>query len=284
MTEQVFFGEKIKNLQVMKKNIFSRPDYTYKKDSNAVKWIIQDDANPLLRIAKKLEKNSTVLDIGAGNGLFADVVTELGININLHGIEPNSIGAEIAKSKYKTFFQGYLSEYIQSRDFVTKFDAIVLADVIEHVPNSIDLLQDVKLLLNAGGVIYLSVPNVSFASLRASLLAGSWDYGDWGLLERTHLRFFTKKTLMSVAESLEMKVLAIDYLMRSPFNMDIKIQDYDVHPITLCKMSKDPLAFVYQFVVKLVMGQNIDEYDEQWFGEFPKHLAWQYIAKRYLTR
>jgi len=280
----VFFGEKIKNLQVMKKNIFSRPDYTYKKDSNAVKWIIQDDANPLLRIAKKLKKNSTVLDIGAGNGLFADVVTELGININLHGIEPNLIGAEIAKSKYKTFFQGYLSEYIQSRDFVTKFDAIVLADVIEHVPNSIDLLQDVKLLLNAGGVIYLSVPNVSFASLRASLLVGSWDYRDWGLLERTHLRFFTKKTLMSVAESLEMNVAGIDYLMRSPFNMDIKLHDYDVNPVSLYTISKDPLASVYQFVVKLTMCQNIGKCHEQWFGDFPKNIVLQYIAKKYLNR
>ena len=243
--------------------------------------IINDEANPLLRFAKKLESNSTVLDVGAGNGLFAEVINELGIKVNLHGIEPNSTGAEIAATKYKTFFRGYLSDYIKSHDALNKYDAIVLADVIEHVPNSVDLLQEVQRLLNVDGVIYLSVPNVAFASLRASLLNGSWEYQDWGLLERTHLRFFTKKTLMSVADSIGMQVESIDYLKRNPFNMDIRIQDYGVNPFTLHKIAKDPLASVYQFVIKLSKSQNIVKCNDRWFGDFPKLFGFQYIIKRY---
>jgi 2-polyprenyl-3-methyl-5-hydroxy-6-metoxy-1,4-benzoquinol methylase len=265
----------------MKNNIFSRPDHTYNSDTNAVSWIIKDEANPLFRIAKKLENNSTVLDVGAGNGLFADVINELGIKINLHGIEPNQVGAEKASAKYKSFYQGYLSDYISSHGLKNKYDVIILADVIEHVPNSINLLQEAKRILNDNGVIYLSVPNVAFASLRASLLAGSWDYQDWGLLERTHLRFFTKKTLVSVAKSIEMEITNIDYLRRNPFNMDVRIQDYNVNPISIHDIAKDPLSTVYQFVIKLSKQGNTEKCDEQWFGNFPKYLALKYIIKKY---
>jgi SAM-dependent methyltransferase len=72
------------------------------------------------------------------------------------------------------------------------FDVIVAGDVLEHLPRPGDLLSALKPLLKSDGTLLVSLPNVANVTVRAALLAGRFPYADRGILDRTHLRFYTR--------------------------------------------------------------------------------------------
>jgi SAM-dependent methyltransferase len=74
------------------------------------------------------------------------------------------------------------------------FDLIIILDVLEHLVDPWAMVRRLHSALNMGGVIIASIPNVGHYSVAIPLLKGRWEYGDFGLLDRTHLRFFTKRT------------------------------------------------------------------------------------------
>jgi SAM-dependent methyltransferase len=75
------------------------------------------------------------------------------------------------------------------------FDLVVLADVLEHLPDPLRVLRSVHSLLNLGARIVISVPNVAHVSVRAQLFFGRFQYSTRGILGSTHLRFFTRRTV-----------------------------------------------------------------------------------------
>jgi 2-polyprenyl-3-methyl-5-hydroxy-6-metoxy-1,4-benzoquinol methylase len=260
--------------------LFKRADQTYAVHKDVLAGVVADDASPLLRIAKLLPQGSRVLDAGAGNGIFADVAKTLNLDITLDGLEPNQAGATLAASKYSTFYCSTLETLESEKNYHQAYDAIVLADVIEHTTDPQEFLTTAKTLLKPSGRMYISVPNVAYASLRASLLCGQWRYSDWGLLERTHLRFLTKDTMLELAKSVSMHVERIQFLMRNPFEMDIKLQELRLSPFAVRSIEKDPLAAVYQFVFVLSLGTE-RTMCEEWYGYFPKNLTFAYLQRRW---
>ncbi len=79
-----------------------------------------------------------------------------------------------------------------SRPWKEPFDVVVAGDVLEHLPRPEDLLSALKPLLAPGGTLLVSLPNVANVTVRAALLAGRFPYADRGILDRTHLRFYTR--------------------------------------------------------------------------------------------
>lgn len=110
------------------------------------------------------------------------------------GIEPVPEVAERARSNITEVLVGTLQSV--DRSSLGTFDLVVFADSLEHMFDPWEALADVRGMLNSDGVILLSVPNVSHWSvLWAAFARDRWDYMDTGLLDRTHLRFFTPTTL-----------------------------------------------------------------------------------------
>lgn len=141
----------------------------------------------------------TVLDVGCGNGTFSNIIIEK-TNAEVWGIELMEKEAEIACKHLHKVFTGPCEEHIISLP-ENYFEVIYFNDVLEHLVNPYQVLKDIKSKLTANGIIISSIPNIRYHNTFMKLLINKdWKYEDYGVLDRTHLRFFTKKSIKRMYE------------------------------------------------------------------------------------
>ena len=194
-------------------HLFTRPDSTYEALPEAVDWVLRDAASPHHRIAKLIPDGSSVLDVGAGNGLLARVLHATQRDVAIDGIEPNPHAAALATPYYRRFYEGFAEDPLEPHS--ERYDFIVLADVIEHIADPLAFLRRFVDEMPRETRIVIDTPNVAFGAVRLALLNGDFDYVDSGLLERTHLRFFTLATLRKLVDSLGLNVEKLYLLQRN---------------------------------------------------------------------
>lgn len=132
-----------------------------------------------------------LLDVGCARGHLSEVLASQGWRVT--GIEYDAADAAVARDKGIDVMVGTAEDAMGTMN--EKFDVIVFADVLEHFVHPDDVLSQARALLVPGGRIVISIPNVAHFSVRLQLLLGSFTYTDRGILDRTHLHFYTKKTL-----------------------------------------------------------------------------------------
>lgn len=132
------------------------------------------------------------LDVGCGAGLLGAELLRRGFS-EVHGVEPVARAAQAATERLTSVVNGiFPSERVEA---LGCFDLIVFADSVEHMHDPWAALRTAGGMLEPEGALLLSVPNVSHWSVIRQLFEGRWDYVDEGLLDKTHLRFFTPATL-----------------------------------------------------------------------------------------
>jgi len=136
---------------------------------------------------------SRILDIGCGEGALGRVLLEKGA-AEVVGIEADPASSEAARKNLTRVFRGDV-ETIDFPFVDGYFDCVVLADVLEHMRDPLSILKKVKRCLSDSGVVVVSIPNVRFMGVIGQLADGRWEYKDAGILDRTHLRFFTRKEM-----------------------------------------------------------------------------------------
>jgi len=119
---------------------------------------------------------------------------------DLTGIEMLEKAAEIAKPAYDRIIVGRFETIDLGESGMTprSFDTIITADFLEHLVNPWKALQRLKPLLRSDGALYVSIPNVRNLNLLANLAKGSWPYEGAGIQDVTHLRFFTRSSLVQM--------------------------------------------------------------------------------------
>lgn len=132
------------------------------------------------------------LDVAAADGFLSELLTRQGWTVTALERDPDQ--AARARGRCKEVIVADLEDPLG--DMGGPFDAIVCGDVLEHLRDPLAALLALKAKLTPDGVIVISVPNVAHLWMRLSLLAGRFNYTDRGLLDRTHLRFFTRRTLL----------------------------------------------------------------------------------------
>ena len=131
-----------------------------------------------------------VLDVGCGAGHLGRLLKERGHHVT--GIE---LVPEVAAEAAKCLDAVVLVDVESELPFhPASFDAVVLADVLEHLVDPWRVLREIVPLLAPHGVVVASIPNVQNQHIVRKLLRGRWDYTDHGILDHGHLRFFTLKT------------------------------------------------------------------------------------------
>lgn len=148
-----------------------------------------------------------ILEVGCSSGYFGAALTEYGHEV--WGVEPYALAADAARSVLKNVYVGSVEDFFKDISSV-KFDVIVFGDVLEHLVDPLQILQQCKLFLNDGGIIVASVPNIAHITIRAMLLEGRWDYAERGILDQTHLRFFTRNSLIDLFSNANYIVKSVD--------------------------------------------------------------------------
>jgi 2-polyprenyl-3-methyl-5-hydroxy-6-metoxy-1,4-benzoquinol methylase len=244
-------------------SMFTRHAVTYGHESAVIGYILKDDANPLKRICEMIPENSKVLDIGAGNGLLAIVMRAINKDVIMDGVEPDPHAANIAKPQYRHFWTGYVQDF---RDAIQQehYNYIVMADVLEHFQDPQSFLQELVSWIPSQTRIVLSIPNIAFGAIRLDLLNGNFRYSDSGILEKTHLRFFTLETLMQLVLACGLSVERLCFLQRNFLTTDVRHSIFSVGWKTLYKLMKDDTASIYQFVV--VLSQSEVRIERNYYG------------------
>jgi 2-polyprenyl-3-methyl-5-hydroxy-6-metoxy-1,4-benzoquinol methylase len=136
---------------------------------------------------------SKVLEIGCNVGNFRQSVDK---PCEYWGVEPFKQAAEVAKTKMDKVFADFYDN-VKNEIPNNYFDLIIANDVIEHLEQPWELLKSIKEKMTKNASLVLSIPNVRyFDNLKELLLEKDWRYRDVGILDITHLRFFTKKSII----------------------------------------------------------------------------------------
>lgn len=150
------------------------------------------------------------LDVGCGGGALARELKASGA-VYVAGIEKHPDAVARAREHLDLLVEGAVLE--APLNFTHgEFDYIVFADVLEHLPDPNAALRRCLPYLSTGGRIIVSVPNMRFYLVLARLIADRWSYTDAGVRDRTHLRIFTKRSLIALLNS---EGLVIEHLTRN---------------------------------------------------------------------
>jgi 2-polyprenyl-3-methyl-5-hydroxy-6-metoxy-1,4-benzoquinol methylase len=123
------------------------------------------------------------------------------------GAELDPVAAEEARQVCRTVVVGDLQHLDLST--LPHYDVVLFGDTLEHLPDPGAVLARLRPRVKPGGVLVVSVPNIANWAIRLSLLAGRFRYTDRGILDRTHLRFYTRRTLIELLEGAGFRVVAL---------------------------------------------------------------------------
>lgn len=151
-------------------------------------------------------KRLNILEVGCSAGYFGAALKDVGHSV--WGVEPNQTAAEAARTLLDGVYVGFIQDYFKAHPD-KKFDVISFGDVLEHIAYPEEVLLLCKSHLNKNGAVVASVPNVSHLAIRTMLMEGRWDYSELGILDRTHLRFFTRSSLIQLFSHSSYQVLRV---------------------------------------------------------------------------
>ncbi|MCL2206473.1 MAG: class I SAM-dependent methyltransferase [Fibromonadales bacterium] len=139
------------------------------------------------------DEYSNVLEIGCNDGNFRKYVSK---PCEYWGVEPFKGAADIAKTRMNRVLTGFYDE-VENQIPDDYFDLIIANDVIEHMEQPWNFLRTIKKKMKKNASLVLSIPNVRYyKNLKELLCDRDWEYKDEGILDITHLRFFTEKSIV----------------------------------------------------------------------------------------
>jgi 2-polyprenyl-3-methyl-5-hydroxy-6-metoxy-1,4-benzoquinol methylase len=196
-----------------------------------------------------VDEGSRVLELGPATGYMTRALMQRGCKVV--GIELDPEMAAKAEAFTERMIVGDIDELdLDAQLGEERFDAIVAADVLEHLKDPLKVLADLKPFLKPDGAFVISFPNVAHGSVRLALLSGHFDYQDIGLLDSTHLRFFTRESFEELLDEAE---LGLAVLNRHELNLEASEVPFDLGAVPVAvreKPESDPDARTYQYVVK----------------------------------
>lgn len=191
-----------------------------------------------------------ILDVGAADGLLSRRLTERGWRVT--GIEGDPALAQAGAPHCERMITANLNREVP--EVQGPFDAILYGDVLEHLIDPLRVLVELNRALTPEGFVIISVPNIAHLYVRLLLLLGRFDYLDRGILDSTHLRFFTARSLRALIADAG---LTIEHFTATPAPLYQVLPERwhkrwmaATHAINAVIARKLPRLLGYQFIVR----------------------------------
>lgn len=240
------------------------------------------------RVVRMVGKNKNVLEIGAGPGSITKHLVNSGkCSVTALEIDKDAI------EKLSLYTDDIYTVDLNSEDWPTLlsdkglFEVIVAGDVLEHLYNPWNTLAKMKELLADDGYMVISLPHVGHSAICACLMNESFDYREWGLLDKTHIRFFGLKDMQAMFNSAKLSINQAEFVVTPPEETEFsEIWNNQPKDVKVA-LSQNPFGNVYQVVIKAArknnsaMGINLLSLPV----DMPKHnISIKKLASKYIPR
>lgn len=203
-------------------------------------------------VAHRLRPGCSILELGCSTGHFAKALSERGHRVV--GVELDAEAARHARGEGLDIRHGDIEQRGMLEALTGPFDAVLAMDVLEHLRDPARVLQRLKALLRPDGQLLCTGPNVAYWAIRKELLLGRWGYTDAGIMDRTHLHFYTASTWKELLEGNGYRVKCVEpaegmipfegYLLRVPGLRRI------VGPLQRAALRLQPQLFAIVFLIE----------------------------------
>ncbi len=204
-------------------------------------------------VVRLVGQRKRVLEIGCGPGSITRILAEQS-QCRVTGLELDPEAIKKVTPFCETVMQADLNsaEWPHLLDELERFDVVVAADVLEHLYDPWITLQRMVPLVSKDGYLVISLPHVGHVAVASCLINGDFEYRDWGLLDRTHIRFFGLKNIEELFAQAGLKIIEARYVVKPPEETEFA-QGWSKLPSAVkAALSSSAHAHVYQVVVKAV--------------------------------
>lgn len=216
--------------------------YDYKID-------MSEDNSAGTLILRRIKQGSRVLEFGPAFGYMTRYMKEQ-LGCTVYCVEIDAEVAEIAKQYAEKMIVADLDLLEWGKELSDgSFDYLIFADVLEHLKDPWTVLEYAVRFLKKNGIVITSIPNIGHSAILMNLLQGNFDYKSLGLLDNTHLRFFTRRSVLNLLD--KAGLCPVEFLSTEllPENTEFQKSYADFpDPIQHALKSKED-AHVYQFVM-----------------------------------
>ena len=204
-------------------------------------------------VVRMVGQKKRVLEVGCGQGSITQILARQG-ECQVTGLEKDLEAIEKATPYCEAIMQADLNgvEWMRLLDGVEQFDVVVAADVLEHLYDPWTTLREMSSFIRPEGFLVISLPHVGHAAVVSCLMNGDFEYRDWGLLDRTHIRFFGLKNIEDLFVQADLKIIEAKYVIMQPEFTEFAASWSKLSGAVQNALKSSAHADVYQVVVKAV--------------------------------
>lgn len=226
--------------------------------------VIPDIEESLSKIAAKISNHSVVLDVGCSSGMMGRfLATKKGCVIDGIDIDEQAL-VNCHPTYRKVLIKNLETDDLSSALIHESYDFIVVADVIEHLIHPDNLLRQLRMLVKPHGTIIFSVPNITHIAASLELLSGHFSYSPNGLLDNTHLRFYSYQNLVAKLASAGFYLWAVDSVHKQLTETEFGDAQTRLFPKNWLEtlIASRPDSLVYQWIVSTRVYPCLKQVDE----------------------
>lgn len=169
---------------------------------------------------------SKILEVGTGSGSLAAAIKKRNPTVEYVGVEISPEYVDLSRDRCdRVYLDNFEKPRYPLMQEIAKADCIVFSDVLEHFIDPWGVLEMLKAMMQPSACIVASIPNIQHWSIQLRLNRGDWRYSESGLLDKTHLRFFTRETIVELFQTTGFN---IEHIAPRIFNFPNQAQALDI--------------------------------------------------------